>query len=400
MRIWCYVLCGVVLVGRVVAILGGGACAQTFAADLSLAGWRARLFELPEFAPRSLGDALETHEIELTGVQSNFRWFSRSGVAKVDVISTDISEVVPGADLVIVAVPAIAHKVFFEKLIPYLEDGQVVSIFPDNFGSLVLSRMMRERDVGVDITLGGWSSMPYGTRVVEPGKVDCMTRIYRLRYDALPSTDREKFIAAFKGFPPFDGVSRIETADTVIGVGFSNPNPVVHVPGSILSVGPMEVSESEGTLGIPKGRFSMYKHGMAPSVSRVQLEFYRELKKIANAYGIKITEYSEEQFFWKLSVMGVEYACPFAEALITPIWGPTSVKHRYFIEDIGVGTVAFYSFAKKAGVDVPIIESLIRLGCIICQVDFFREGRTLAELGLEHMTVEQIVRFVREGVLP
>ena len=116
MRIWCYVLCGVVSVGRVVAILGGGACAQTFAADLSLAGWRARLFELPEFAPRSLGDALETHEIELTGVQSNFRWFSRSGVAKVDVISTDISEVVPGADLVIVAVPAIAHKVFFEKL--------------------------------------------------------------------------------------------------------------------------------------------------------------------------------------------------------------------------------------------------------------------------------------------
>jgi len=162
----------------------------------------------------------------------------------------------------------------------------------------------------------------------------------------------------------------------------------------------MEVSESEGTLGIPKGRFSMYKHGMAPSVSRVQLEFYRELKKIANAYGIRITEYSEEQFFWKLSVMGVEYACPFAEALITPIWGPTSVKHRYFIEDIGVGTVAFYSFAKKAGVDVPIIESLIRLGCVICQVDFFREGRTLAELGLEHMTVEQIVRFVREGTLP
>ena len=38
-----------------VAVLGGGACAQTFAADLTLAGLKVRLYEVPEFAPKSLG---------------------------------------------------------------------------------------------------------------------------------------------------------------------------------------------------------------------------------------------------------------------------------------------------------------------------------------------------------
>ena len=42
-------------------------------------------------------------------------------------------------------------------------------------------------------------------------------------------------------------------SDTIFGVDLSNPNPVVHVPGSILNVGAMEVSEMEGILGIPKG---------------------------------------------------------------------------------------------------------------------------------------------------
>lgn len=187
-------------------------------------------------------------------------------------------------------------------------------------------------------------------------------------------------------------------ADTVIAVGFNNPNPVVHVPGSILNVGAMEVSESEGTLGIEKGKFSMYKYGMSPAVSRVQYAFYQELRKIADTIGIKITEYHEEQFYTKLSVMGVEFQNLFGEAIIPSIVGPLSVEDRYFTEDIPVGTVAYYNFAKKFGVDVPAIESLIRLGCIICRRDFFKEGRSLKEMGLEDMTKEQMLRYVREGI--
>ncbi len=378
-----------------VAVLGGGACAQTFSADLTLAGHKVRLYELPEFAPESLGEILKTRKIQLGGKQSNFKWFRRAGVAEVDVITTDISEALHGAGLILVAIPSNGHKRFFEEMIPYLVDGQVISIFPDNFGSMLLREMMLKKGCDADVTIGGWSSMPYGTRKIQPGEVDCIVRTRELFYDALPSTDEEESFGAIKGLPAFDGAIELKKGDTVLGVGLSNPNPVVHVPGSVLNVGAMEVSEMEGTLGAPKGKYSMYKYGMSPSVSRVQLAFYREEKKISDAMGIEMVEYADEQFFWKGSVMGVEYWSPFADVILPPIVGPLSVEDRYFTEDIPIGCNVRYQLARKFDVDVPIIESMIKLGSVICKRDFFREGRSLREMGIEHLTKDQIIQYVR-----
>jgi opine dehydrogenase len=383
-----------------IAILGGGVCAQTFAADLTLERYRVRLYELPEFAPETLGEVLETREIELGGKQLNFKWFKREGIAKVDVVTTDISEALKGAGLVILALPAKGHRPFFEKMIPYLEDGQMVSIFPDNFGSLLLRNMMREKGCDAEVIVGGWTSMPYGTRIVRPGKVDCILRIRELQCDALPSKDGEVFFETLKGLPAFDGILELKRADTVIGVGLSNPNPVVHVPGSLLNVGAMEVSEMEGTLGIAKGKYSMYKYGMSPAVSRTQLAFYQEERKLADAMGIKMIEYRDDQFFWKGSVMGIEYWVPYADTILPPIVGPDSVEHRYFTEDIPVGTVIRYHLAKKFGVEVPIIESMIRIGSVVCNQDFLKEGISLRELGIEDLDKEGIMRYVREGIRP
>ncbi len=381
-----------------IAILGGGACGQTFAADLTLAGCKIRLYDLPDFAPKSLGEVLKTHEIELEGLQRNFKWFRRAGVANVDVVTMDMSEALEGAGLVLVAVPAAGHKRFFEEMIPYLVDGQVVSIFPDNFGSLLLNEMMREKSCDADVIIGGWSSMPYGTRKIEPGKVNCIVRARELICDALPSKDGGKFLKILKELPAFDGTIELKRGDTVIGVGLSNPNPVVHVPGSILNVGAMEVSEMEGTLGIPKGKYSMYKYGISPSVCRVQLAFHQEERKIAKALGIKMVKYTDEEFFWKGSVMGVEYWAPFSDVILPPIVGPLSVEDRYFTEDIPVGCNVRYQLAQKLNVGVPIIESMVRLGSTICRRDFFKEGRSLRELGIEDLTKDQIIRYVREGV--
>ncbi len=381
-----------------VVVFGGGACAQTFAADLSLAGLKVRLYELPEFARNSLGEVLQTHNIELKGEQINFKWFRRAGVANIDVVTTEVSKALQGAGLILVAVPSSGHGPFFEKMIPHLEDGQIISIFPDNFGSLMLKEMMRKKGSDANVIVGGWSSMPYGTRKIRAGEVDCIVRTRELLGDALPSKDGDDFFKVMKELPAFDGTVKLKRGDTAIGVSLSNPNPVVHAPGSVLNVGAMEVSEMEGTLGIPKGKYSMYKYGMSPSISRVQLAFYLEEKKIADATGINIINYSEEQFFWKGSVMGVEYWAPFGDVVLPPIVGPLSTEDRYFMEDISVGCVARYYLAKKFGVKVSIIESLIRIGSVICKRDFLKKGRTLGEMGIEDLTKDQMTQYLRKGI--
>jgi len=386
------------LLQKSIAVLGGGATAQTFAADLTLAGCKVRLYELPQLASQSLGEILETHRIELSGLQINFKGIRRAGIAEVDTVTTHMSEALTGAALIIVSVPGYAHEAFFEKMVPHLEDGQVIAIFTDNFGSLVLREQMHRKGCDAKVVIGGINSMPYGTRKLAPEKVECIVMINRLCYDALPSKDGNLFLDAIKDLPALDRLSSLERGDTVIGIGFSNPNPLVHVPGSILNVGAMEVSQlEEEVLGIPRGKYSMYKHGMSPAVSRVQYAYYQELCKIADGLGINIPKHPREDFFWKLSIMGVEYWAPFADVIVPPIVGPLSVEDRYFTEDIPIGCVAYYGFARKLGIQVPVIESLIKLGCVICERDFFKEGRTLERMGLKDMSAQQIMQYVRQG---
>ncbi len=375
-----------------IAILGAGNVGQTMAADLSLKNYRVKLYELPEFA-KSLGDVLETHRIELTGSQLNFRWFRNEGIAEIDVVTTDIGEAVEGVELILISVPASGHRIFFEKMIPHLEDGQVISLFPDNYGSLLLRRMLKDEDA--EIIVGGWTSAPYGTRMLAPGKVDCMVRAYRLRGDTLPSKDWPEFLKAHKDLP-FLIPTRLEHADTAIAVGLENPNPIVHVPGSILNVGAMEVSQSEDVLGVGKGEWSLYKHGMSSAVVRVIEAYYNELRSIASAIGIKLLEYTKEQFYHKHTIMHESFLAPFYEASpIMGIKGPLSVEDRYFTEDIPVGTVTAWRLAKKFGVKAPLIESLIYLGSVICGRNFFKEGRTLEELGISELDVKDLIRYLR-----
>ncbi len=381
---------------RNIAVLGAGNVGQTMAADLSLKGYRVRLYELPEFAERSLGDVIETRKIELAGEQLNFKWFKNEGVAEIDVVTTDMVEAIEGAELILMSVPASGHKAFFEKMTPHLEDGQVVSLFPDNYGSLLLRQMLKDKDE-VKVLVGGWTSAPYGTRMLAPGKIDCMVRAYRLRGDTLPSKDWPEFFRIHKDLP-FLIPTKLEQADTAIAVGLENPNPIVHVPGSILNVGAMEVSQTEDVLGVGKGEWSLYKHGMSPAVVRVIEAYYNELCRIANSIGIKLLNYTKEQFYHKHTIMHESFLAPFYEASpIMGIKGPLSVEDRYFTEDIPVGTVMAWRLAKKFGVKTPLIESLIKLGSVICGRDFFKEGRTLEELGIAELGAKDLIRYLKGG---
>lgn len=381
-----------------VAVLGGGNIGQTQAADFALAGYEVRLFDFPEFAPRSLADVLQTKKIELSGGQSNLKDFKRTGIAELAMVTTDIGKAMKGTGIVVVTVPAMAHPRMFEEMIPHLEDGQIVNIFPDNFGSLMLRDMLRKSGRTVDIMVGAWHSAPYGTRLSSPGHVHLAIREANQIYDTLPSCDADQFIEAVRDLPVFGGVSEFIRAETVIGVGFANANPLVHVPGSILNVGAMEVSQVEDILA-PKGQWNLYKHGMSPAVSRVQIAFYREEQALMAALGLKmIPEYSERQFYSKYSVMAMEYFIPFGVAtLMGNIFGPNSVEDRYFTEDIPIGTVARYNLATALGVDVPIIKAMIDLGSLICQRDFLAEGMTLAKMGIEGLDRAQLARYLREG---
>jgi len=51
----------------------------------------------------------------------------------------------------------------------------------------------------------------------------------------------------------------------------------------------------------------------------------------------------------------------------------------------------------RFGVSVRAIDSIIRMACIVHQTDYWRRGRTMEKLGLDKLSVGEIVNYVETG---
>lgn len=393
-----------------IAILGAGAVGKAVGADSVLAGNSVRLYDLPEFAETTLKALDKTGVVIKASGQNNLYGFERSGRARFDLVTTDIAEAVKGARLIVVAVPSVAHDAFFEQLVPVLEDGMIVHIIPDNFGTLKLRKKMREQQCNKQVIIGGWSSAPYGARVVKEGSVltpyiEFKYRAITLRGATLPSTDQDIFLESSKAIGAFDAITQGDGAvggKTVLDIGFSNVNPVLHVPGTLLGA---SVMENFGRVfgGNDKYQYSIYSHAYSESVAEVQYAFYLEQIKLAEAIGVDLQRYPKKNFLSRTSILGPEYMgddciVPFDEQFPMAYGtGPFSIQDRYVTEDIPVGCHLYHELGKKYGVATPVIDSMITLGSVMTGRDFYQTGLTLEEIDLAHLSPEQVLSYLETG---
>jgi opine dehydrogenase len=59
--------------------------------------------------------------------------------------------------------------------------------------------------------------------------------------------------------------------------------------------------------------------------------------------------------------------------------------------------VPIAALGQRYGVSTEGIDAIIKLACIIHRTDYWRRGRTLQKLGLEHLSVSELTRFVNDG---
>jgi opine dehydrogenase len=395
-----------------IAVLGGGAVGKTCAADCALAGQEVRICDLQPFFQTTLATVERTGitvQAKPPATQSKYG-FERFGKATFSLVTDSVAEAVKGAKLIIVGVPSIAHEPFFKELIPHLEDGQIIHIIPDNYGSLKLRKLMREAGCDKDVVIGGWSSAPYGTRVDTEGgvmnaHVSLVYRAITLRGAALPMTDQDEFLESTKALGCFDAITEgdgVVSGGTVLDTGFSNVNPVIHVPGTVLGVSTME---NFGT--VLRGNihdYSIYSHSFCPSISEVQYEFYNEEIALAKAIGVGIQEFKKDVFFQRTSVLGEEYmgegcTVPFEEEWeVGYATGPFSIYNRYVTEDVPVGCHVYHELGKKFGVSTPIIDSMIAIAGVMTHKNYFETGLTLEELGIAHLSKGELLDYLNNGV--
>ena len=394
-----------------IAILGGGSVGRTCAADCKLAGNTVRLFDIQPFAEKSL-QYLEKTGVTLVGTPKNKYGFSRLGNAKFDMVTDDMAKAVDGVKLILVCIPSVAHEAFFEQLAPLLKDGQIVHIIPDNYGSLRLRKKLREIGSTARVIVGGWSSAPYGTRIVTEGGVPTPEQylVYRaitLRGAVLPDSDSDDLLESTRYLGCFDSITQGDgpvRGKTVLDIGFSNVNPVIHVPGTVLGA---SVMENFGRIygGHDRYQYSIYSHAFCPSLSEVQVAFYEEETALAEAIGVDLARYPREDFFSRASILGPEYmgeGCivPFDEQWATGFTtGPFTIQNRYITEDVPVGCHVYHELGKKFGIATPVIDSMITIASVMTGQDFYGTGVKLEDLGIGHLDKEELLQYLNEGTI-
>ena len=357
-----------------IAVLGGGAAAQTIAAHLTLKGFNINIWEHPSFEEK-FKPILEKGIIECIGLVE--------GIAKLHKVTTNLKEAVEDVEIINIAIPSLGHEAFFDELIPHLKDGQIVVVWSGDAGSLRLAKKLKDIVPEKNILIAETHTMPYGTRIIEPGKVNILVLAKNICLAALPAKETEKVVNIVKNLYP-----NIIPADNVLAISLSNPNPTVHPPGSLLNVGRIEYS---------KGEFYMYREGITAATARVVRALYDETHSVAKAFGFNIIEYEDEDFRNTGTIMGVEFWAPFDKlGIIADIKGPSTLDDRYIIEDLPYGLVHRSQLGNLVNVSTPIIDGIINIGAVICETDFWK-GRTLKDLGLAGMTKEEIMNYLKEG---
>jgi opine dehydrogenase len=79
------------------------------------------------------------------------------------------------------------------------------------------------------------------------------------------------------------------------------------------------------------------------------------------------------------------------------IASPT-LNHRYIFEDVPMSLVPITSLGQRYGVAVSGIDAISKLASIIHRTDYWRRGRTIEKLGVNNLSIDVLMHYVKEGV--
>jgi opine dehydrogenase len=356
---------------RTVAVIGGGNGGFAMAADLALSGWDINLYELPRFK-ENITPLLNEGGIHITGA-------ARTGFAKLARITTDISEATENAFCIMVNTVSLAHEEVAGILAPVVQEDQTIFVLPGNAGSLVFTKIFREKGKKIKTPIAETLTLPYGCRKTSPTSVNVSRLLGKNPLAAFPSKFNDTILSTFQKFYP-----KTFLMTNVLEVAINNPNIILHPGPSMLNMARIEFS---------KGDFGLYQEGFSPSVMKVMDGLDKEIMDLQKALGLPV--YSYKKLFETRYEKSFEEQFGFMRKAGNR--GPFDVKTRYLTEDVPVGMVLIASLGRWLGVPTPTFDATIQFCGLMNETDYWKEGRTLERLGLANMNLDKLTKYLNEG---
>ncbi len=360
-----------------IAVIGGGHGAYAAAADLTEKGHNVRLWRRnrDDFRPVTEKQAIF------------FKDFKGTRKVKLALAGTDIAEVVRGARIVVIPLPATAQESLVQELAPCLEDGQVILLCPGTLGSLVMSRGVRENGCQARVIFAETGTLPYLARKHGPDTVAVTARATRLPTGIFPADQSDYAFKIIKEVYP-----AAELLSDALDGALMNAGPVIHPPLVLLNAGPIEHFDY----------WDIHNEGTQPAVRRVHDALDAERIAVREALGYGPPHFPLADHYNSSGGEEWMYGNSAHEKIVdsTDWREPLDLyEHRYMTEDIACGLALFVSVADWAGIDVPVARGLLSLASAILGRDLRLGVRTLEGMGLAGLTAGQMRKLLTEGVL-
>lgn len=358
-----------------IAVLGSGNGARAVCAQIGFRGYDVVMWEPLE----------ETDDYKR--LKQEKRLFLSGDIVlegKIKEVTMDIAEAIKDAVAIFIVVPAFAHEPIFKKMISYLKSGQHIVIMPGNYGCFKLRKMLNDTGLDVDISITETASLPYACRITSYNEVRVFKKKNKLHMATSPCSYFKQMFSLLQDiFNPY--VEMLE-CDKILNIDLSNSNFTLHPLPVLLNYGAIEQN--------PK-TFRHYIDGITPEISKLMKKMDDERLAIGKAYGVDLLDTLEQlkiYYGWNDSTSYYEYVHS-PESPYYDLIGH-NIKSRYLTEDVPQVLVPAYLLAKKADLNVPVVEISIRLASYLHGVDYLKEGTTLAKLGFDKLSVEEISNIV------
>jgi len=358
-----------------IAVIGGGNGALTAAGDMSLAGFKVRMWSA---IPEELDRIFDTHTIKVRGV-------GRTGEAKIDLVTRDLGEAMQGAEVILSMSPAFTQEVLAKPMGPYLEDGQILFLSPGSMGSYLMGKIFKENGYDKDIAIAEPGTLPYLTRKTDRDAVLVSGDTVKLPVGVFPSKKTEETIKILKELYP--SIHQVENA---LSIALLNVGPIIHSVLMLLNTGPIEHFDS----------WDIHKEGTTASVKKLVLAHDEERIALRKALGFTSHHYPFSDHYDQDSDEDWMYGRKAHTDLVkSESWRESlHFGYRYITEDVKCNLALLCSIADLIQYPVPIAQSLLTLIGSIVDEDFTTTGRTMHSLGLGDKSIEEVTDILREGL--
>ena len=359
------------------AVIGAGHGGKSMAAHLAIMGFPTTLFNR---TPERVAPIIKRGGLDLECNDGG-----PCGFGRLQCITSSYAEALTKAEIVMVVTPSSAHREVAAACAPFLSDGQIIVLNPGRTcGAIEFAKVLSDNHCRADVTLAEAGTFIYASRSDGPAQA----RIFRIKeavpLAALPAKRTSQVLDMLApAYPQFiDGGNVLKTS-------LDNMGAIFHPALTLLNAGWIEATH---------GSFQFYIEGVTQSVAHVLAELDRERVTVAAALGIRAqTALEWLQMAYDATGENLNEAIHNQPGYYG-IQAPPTLNHRYIFEDVPMSLVPIAALGQRYGVSVHAMDAIIRLACVIHRTDYWRRGRTLDKLGITNLSVNELVRYVEEGV--